>query len=275
MKHVALIATLLAGTAATPQWLTLPPTPTLPPATRSGYVPVNGVSIWYATFGSGAPVVLLHGGLGNANYWGLQIRALQSHYRVIVLDSRCHGRSTCSPQQIGYDVMASDVVGVLDSLHVRKAAIVGWSDGAIIGLDLAIHHPARVARLFAFAANSDPSAVMDLSTSPVFTDFERRAGREYAQLSPTPQNYATFLKNINHMWDTQPHFTAAQLGGITALTWVADADHEEAIKRENTDYMAAQIPGAGEIILPRVSHFAFLQDAATFDAAVLRFLAQP
>ena len=85
-----------------------------------------------------------------------------------MLDSRGHGRSTRTETPIGYDLMASDVLALMDK-RIPKAALVGWSDGAIIGLDIAIHHPERLTRLFAFAANSDPSGVKDVSQSPVFT----------------------------------------------------------------------------------------------------------
>ena len=253
----------------------LPPTPTLPKAERTGYAPVDGIRLWYAVFGHGSPVILLHGGLANANYWGLQVRALEGHYEVIVMDSRGHGRSTMGSAPIGYDLMASDVLGLMDYLHIPKAAIVGWSDGAIVGLDLAIHHPDRVTKLFAFAANSDPSGVKDVSKSPVFVAFMARAKREYEKLSPTPGNFAAFQKAVQNMWATQPHFTDAQLRSIRVPTWIVDADHDEAIKRENTDHMAKLIPGAGELILPRVSHFAFLQDPVMFNEALLHFLATP
>lgn len=262
----------VAAGAAVPQWLTLPPTPSLPKAVSSGYAPVDGIRIWYAQFGRGSPVILLHGGLANADYWGNQVRALEGRYRVIVMDSRGHGRSTRNAAPFGYDLMADDVLGLMNDLHVRKAAIVGWSDGAIIGLDLAIHHPARVTKLFAFAANSNPSGVKDVSKSPVFTRFIARARREYRRLSPTPHEFDSFLAQITRMWATQPHFTAAQLESITVPTWIVDADHDEAIKRSNTLFMADHIPGSGLLILPQVSHFAFLQDPKLFDAALVHFL---
>jgi alpha-beta hydrolase superfamily lysophospholipase len=110
------------GAAADPPWLTLPPTPTLPETTQSGGAAVNGIKIWYASFGEGDPVLLLHGGLANSTYWGYQVRALQSHYRVIVMDSRGHGRSTRNDQPYGYDLMADDVIGLMDFLTIPKAA---------------------------------------------------------------------------------------------------------------------------------------------------------
>jgi pimeloyl-ACP methyl ester carboxylesterase len=269
----ALIVGCASGSAmAAPQWMTLPPTPTLPEAVQSGRAPVNGIRIWYATFGHGEPVILLHGGLANANYWGNLVRALQGRYQVIVMDSRGHGRSSRDGIPYGYDLMATDVVGLMDYLKVRRAAVVGWSDGAIIGLDMAMKHPERVSRLFAFAANSDPSGVADIAGSPVFNAFIARAETEYARLSPTPKGYKSFLGQIEKMWEAQPKWTAADLRGIGTPTWIVDGDHDEAIKRENTEFMAANIAGAGLLLQPEVSHFSFLQDPAQFDADVLHFL---
>ena len=268
---VALVA-ISAPVRADPQWLTLPPTPALPKAERSGLAPVNGIKIWYAVFGAGEPVILLHGGLANANYWGHQVPALAKRYRVIVMDSRGHGRSTRNAEPYGYDLMADDVVGLMDFLKVHKAAIVGWSDGAILGLDIALRHPDRLTKLFSFAANSDPSGVADIDQSPVFNAFIARAEKEYAALSPTPKDYKAFLEQIEKMWATQPNWTAEQLHGITVPVWIVDADHDEAIKRENTEFMARSIPGAGLLIQPEVSHFSFLQDPQQFTGDILHFL---
>jgi pimeloyl-ACP methyl ester carboxylesterase len=268
---IALLFSLAAAHAA-PRWLTLPPTPTLPKATESGFAPINGIKIWYATFGHGEPVVMVHGGLANSNYWAHQVRALQDRYRVIVLDSRGHGRSSRDAQPYGYDLMASDVIALMDHLKIGKAAIVGWSDGAIIGLDIAMKHPDRVSKLFAFAANSDPSGVTDISKSDVFNAFIGRAGDEYKRLSPTPTEYSAFVDQIKQMWDTQPKWTAADLAKIKVPTWIVDGDRDEAIKRENTEFMAASIPNAGLLIQPQVTHFSFLQDPQQFSDDVLRFL---
>src|SRR5215471_20799499 len=257
---------------AEPQWLNLPPTPGLPSAAQSGCAEINGVKIWYAVFGHGQPVLLLHGGLANSNYWGNLVPALSNDYQVVVMDSRGHGRSSRSSEPLGYDLMASDVLALMDFLKIEKAALVGWSDGAIIGLDIAIHHPERLTKLFAFAANSDPDGVADISQSPVFNAYMARAEKEYEALSRTPDQYKSFLAQISKMWETQPNFTAEQLHGITVPTWIVDADHDEAIKRENTEFMANAIPNAGLLIQPWVSHFSFLQDPPQFTNDVLHFL---
>lgn len=276
VKFLACLAALLCSVAtarAEPQWLTLPPTPILPQPAESGLAPVNGIKIWYAAFGQGEPVILLHGGLANSNYWGKQVPVLAEKYRVIVMDSRGHGRSSRDGKPYGYELMAADVLALMDFLKIPKAAVVGWSDGAILGLEIAIHHPERLTRLFAFAANSDPSGVKDIARSPVFNAFIARAEKEYQLLSPTPDQYKPFLAEISKMWETQPNYTAEQLQAIKVPTWIVDADHDEAIKRENTEFMAAQIPDAGLLIQPEVSHFSFLQDPGQFTDDVLHFLA--
>ncbi len=277
MRRFAFVFGLLLVTFATvaraePPWLTLPPTPSLPTPGKSGYASVNGIKIWHAIFGRGTPVILLHGGLGNANYWGELVPDLTSRYRVVVMDSRGHGRSSRDARPFGYDLMASDVLALMDFLKIDKAAVIGWSDGAIIGLDIAIHHPERLSKLFAFAANSDPSGVKDVNQSPVFTSFIARARKEYERLSPTPTEYDSFLAQITKMWETQPNWTGDDLASINVPTWIVDADHDEAIKRENTLFMADHIPDSGLLIEPQVSHFAFLQNPQQFNADVLHFL---
>jgi pimeloyl-ACP methyl ester carboxylesterase len=261
--------------AAQPRWLQLPPTPTLPRAERSGYAPINGIKLWYAVFGQGEPVVFLHGGLANSDYWGLQVQPVARHYQAIVLDSRGHGRSTRDARPFGYDLMADDVVALLDFLKIGQAAVVGWSDGGIIGLDLAIRQPARVTEVFAFAANTDPSGVVDgVEKNPTFAAYIERAGREYRQHSATPGDYTAFVDAISKMWATQPNWTAQQLSAIKTPVLVVDGDHDEAIKRPHTEQIAARIPGAGLLILPDTSHFSFLQDPDQFTWHVLHFLAQ-
>ena len=160
------------------------------------------------------------------------------------MDSRGHGRSTRDAQPYGYDLMASDVLALMDFLKLPKADIVGWSDGGIIGLDIAMNHPDRIGKLFAFGANSNLAGLKDgFDKNPNFAAFIERAGKEYAQLSPTPDEYDAFLEQIGGMWSSQPNWTAEQLGRIKAPTVIADGEHDEAIRREHTEELAQGGPG--------------------------------
>jgi pimeloyl-ACP methyl ester carboxylesterase len=258
---------------AAERWETLPPTPAPIVADRAGHAQVNGIGIYYAIYGHGSPVIFLHGGLANTDYWGNQVAEVAAHHTVILMDSRGHGRSTRDARPYGYDLMADDVVALMDSLDIPKADIVGWSDGGILGIDLAMRHKDRVGKIFAFAANTVVSGVKDgVEKNPTFAGYIERAGREYKTLSATPGDYEAFVEQISRMWAEQPNWSDAQLKAIDTPILVVDGDHDEAIKRDHTEAIAATIPHAGLLILPNVSHFAFLQDPKQFNFAILHFL---
>ena len=279
-RVIALVAALafVVGGASSPTkratWQTLPRPIALPEASSAGYVAHDGARIFYRTFGQGEAVILLHGGLANSEYWGNQVPALRgAGYRAILIDSRGHGRSSRDGRPYTYELMASDVIAVMDALKVRRAAIVGWSDGAIIGLVMALKSPKRVTRVFAFAANMDPTGVDPTVTSnATFAKFGDEAGKAYARLSPTPHNFEAFHAAISRMWDTEPNYKASDLARIATPTAIVDGDHDEAVLRSHTEYLARTIPGAELMILPNVSHFAMLQDPQFFNRRMLSFL---
>jgi pimeloyl-ACP methyl ester carboxylesterase len=161
MRQLALAAFLaffaLPSNAAE-RWEILPPTPAPIATDRSGEAEANGIKIHYAIYGQGSPVIFLHGGLANTDYWGNQVPAVAAHHTVILMDSRGHGRSTRDARPYGYDLMADDVVALMDVLKIPKADVVGWSDGGILGVDLAMRHKERVGKVFAFAPTQSPLA---------------------------------------------------------------------------------------------------------------------
>lgn len=271
------IATVVSLPAlAADRWMEIPEPPAMPAPAATGYADVNGIKMYYATYGEGAPVLLIHGGLGNADIWANQVADLSKDHQVIVADSRGHGRSTRTEAPFGYELMASDYLALLDHLKIDKVDLVGWSDGGIIGLDLAMKHPDRLKHLFAHAANATVDGVKpSVATDPVFGAYIERMGGAYQKLSPTPTEYDAFVTQISHMWETEPAWTADQLKTITTPTLIVLGDHDEAITREHTDYLAQTIPTADEVILKDVSHFAMLQDPAGYTKAVRDFIDKP
>jgi pimeloyl-ACP methyl ester carboxylesterase len=267
-----LVLTALSALAAE-RWETLPSTPAPIATDRRGEAQVNGISIHYRIHGQGSPVIFLHGGLVNSDYWGARVLAVAAHHTVILMDSRGHGRSTRDARAYGYDLMADDVVALMDHLKIVKADIVGWSDGGILGIDLALRHKDRVGKVFAFAANTLTSGVKDnVEKNPTFAAYIERAGHEYESQSATPKEYNSFVDQISKMRAEQPNWSDAQLAAIDTEVVIVDGDHDEAIKREHSEHIAATIPHAGLLILPNSSHFAFLQDPRQFNFAILHFL---
>lgn len=269
MRALALALMIATPAAAEDVWMTVPDAPAMPAPAGTGMAPVNGIQMYYATYGAGSPILLIHGGLGHADLWANQVADLMTDHLVIVADSRGHGRSTRDAQPYGYDLMASDYVALLDHLKVDKVDLVGWSDGGIIGLDIAMKHPERLNRLFAHAANIttdgvDPSVAEDA----VFGAYIGKMAGDYAKMSPTPDQFDAFVAQISEMWATQPNWADADVAAITVPTTVVLGEHDEAITRAHTDKIAGLIPGATEVILPGTSHFAMLQDPAGYTAAI-------
>lgn len=256
------------------RWMSIPKPPAMPEAASSGMAEVNGIKMYYATYGAGDPVLLIHGGLGNADIWANQVADLMKDHLVIVADSRGHGRSTRTEEPFGYDLMASDYLALLDYLKIDKVDLVGWSDGGIIGLDIAMSHPERLDHLFAHAANITTDGVdPTVGEDPVFMGiYANWMGEEYAKLSPTPDQFDAFIAQISEMWAREPNWTDDQVKAITVPTAVVVGDHDEAILRPHTDKIAALIPGAKLVILPEASHFAMLQAPAEYTAAIRAFI---
>jgi pimeloyl-ACP methyl ester carboxylesterase len=256
----------------------------LPQAETQGHVAHDGARIWYASHGpakakpaqakTSNTVILLHGGLGHGGNWSHQVPALaEAGYRVVVIDSRGHGRSSRDARPYTYELMASDVIAVMDALEIGKAAFIGWSDGACIALVLAAQHPERSAGVFFFACNMDPSGTkpFDEGNALIGRCFSRHA-KDYAALSATPGDFENFVAAVSAMMKTEPNFTAAELAGIEVPVTIALGEYDEFIKPDHADYLAATIPGARRLALPGVSHFAPLQRPALFNATILDFL---
>lgn len=265
---------------------------------HAGFAHVDGVNIWYGIFNQrpadtaensgrddglqtasiqtdaappkrggtdGDTVILLHGGLGSSLDWRNQIPALVNDHRVIVIDSRGQGRSTRAGQPISYDLMMKDVIAVMDHLKIKKAAFAGWSDGGIIGLDIAIKHPERITRLFTYGANFNPDGLIPDPGGSFLTNLRIR-------LSSLFDEHAATVRDITAMWNSEPDFTPAELGSIHVPTMIAAGAHEEAIKPEHTRELAEMIPNAQLAILPHAGHAGLLEDPRDFNALLTGFL---
>lgn len=278
LASLALATPLGLPAQPSPPWATIPDVPPLPKPARADFVASGGARIYYAVFNrdGGSPVVLLHGGLASSDSWGFEVPRLTGRHEVIVIDSRGHGRSTLPAAPLGYGDMAADVIAVMDRLHVARASIVGLSDGGIIGLLLAIHHPERVDRLFVWGAtyntHADSDAPPDPATRGMGARFMAKMAANYRAVSPTPDGFPALRVALNRLYAAEPNLSAAELGGIRARTVVADGEHEQFIARSHTQELARLIPGARLVILPGVSHGGPQQDPDAFHRAVAELL---
>jgi pimeloyl-ACP methyl ester carboxylesterase len=235
---------------------------------------VNGTKIYFAQFGdAGPPVLMLHGGMGNSNYWAHQVVELSKQFAVTVMDTRGHGRSPVTSRAFSYGLFAQDAIALLDYLQIPAASIVGWSDGGVTGLELAMGRPDRVTKLFAFGANSTPAGMKPGGArAGVFPAYGARCRAEYAALSPNPEKWPQLMQGLTAMWRSEPNYPDRKLARIKAPTTIADGAYDEIIKVAHTRHMAGVIPGARLTILPNASHFAMLQDPVGFNHALMQFL---
>lgn len=247
--------------------------PALPDTEIWGAVDTDGASVWYAAFGTGPAVILLHGGLGHSGNWGYQVAPLvQSGRQVITIDSRGHGRSTHDGRPYDYGLMAADVLAVMDELSLREAALVGWSDGACTALIVADKAPERVRGVFFFACCMDPGGAREFVATPVIDRCFSRHRKDYTALSATPDQFDEFVQDVSLMMATEPNYTAEDLAKIAVPVTVALGDHDEFIKPEHAAYLQHSLPNAELITLADVSHFAPLQRPEQFNRELLGFL---
>jgi pimeloyl-ACP methyl ester carboxylesterase len=134
--------------------------------------------------------------------------------------------------------------------------------------------PPRVAGVFYFACNMDPSGVKPFEATPTLNRFFARHAKDYAELSATPENFKSVVEDVSLMGRTQPNYSAHELAKISVPVVIAESEHDEFIKREHAEYLARSIPNAEFALLNYVSHFAPLQRPKQFNATILEFVAK-
>lgn len=224
------------------------------------YASINGIKLYYETYGSGEPLILLHGNGGSINSFSKQIPFFEKHYQVIAIDSRLQGKSGGSPDSISYDMMASDFCALLDYLKIKSANVLGWSDGGIDGIIMAMNCPKKVNRLAISGANIVPD-----STAISYADI--LGMKDFVANNKTASKREIAL---NKMMIYQPNIPFASLKQIRCPVLVMAGDHDM-IKPEHTLKIFQSIPGASFCIFPDSNHGVCQQHPKLFNETVLTF----
>lgn len=219
----------------------------------------NGVKVYYEVYGEGKPVVLLHGNGGSIRGRAAFIEEFSKKYKVIAFDNRCHGKSDCPSGYLTYEQMADDVDAVLQHLGIDSTYIWGHSDGGIIGLLVAIHHPDKVKKLLASGANLRPdSTAVEPELFPLLQTMEKQAKVDSI-------HYKQFLLLVE-----QPHIPVTDLQKIKSDVLVMAGDRD-AIRVEHTLEIFKNIPGALLCILPGTTHFVYTDRTQWFKEILYDF----
>jgi pimeloyl-ACP methyl ester carboxylesterase len=269
---LSLVVSLSLVGCATETWETVPAVPALPPPDESGYAPVNDISMYYEIWNKDGddPILLLNGLIGGNQHWGYQVPVLMQNHKVIAAESRGNARTTTTQQPISRELMLSDYASLMDYLKIDKASVVGWSSGAVLGIEMAMAHPERIEKLFAFGARYNASGIIPNSdNNPIFSAVITDQIERSRNLSATPDQFDAALNQLLEM--AQADLKAEELGRITTPTVIAAGDHEETIPLEHTVQLSKMIPGAKLVLIPNVSHMGLWQDPVAFNNAMTEF----
>ncbi len=233
------------------------------------YVKTRGFSMYYETYGQGEPLLIIHGNGGSINNFMYQIPYFADRYKVIIADSRAQGKSTDTGDSLSYEMMTDDLNALLDTLHLDSCYVIGWSDGGINGLLLAIRHPEKVKKLAVTGANISPD---ESAIAPFAYRWAMNYNDSLKRLPQTPAVKQSL--KLAHLLSYEPHITVDQLHSIKCPSLVIGGDHD-VILPQHTMLIAQAIPRSYLWILPNSGHSTPIYYKDDFNKVVARFFATP
>ncbi len=240
------------------------------------YIDVAGMQTWHEVSGQGDPVVLLHGAFAGASSWFAQTPALVgAGYRVHVPERRGHAHTPDIPGPITYSVMADDTISYLDAAVGGPAHLIGWSDGAVVGLLVALRRPDLVNRLVLIGQYYNSSGKTPGGITEALDDADSEVMRflrdAYAAESPDGgDHFPVLYAKLIHMFNTEPEIDFSTLTGILAPTLVLQGDRDE-VSVEHSQALADTLPRGRLAVLPG-THMLPLETPDIVNALLLAFL---
>lgn len=234
------------------------------------YYDIRGFRMYAEVYGQGQPLLFIHGNGGSGRNFFKQVPYFLKKYKVIIADSRSQGRSADPGDSLTYEMMADDYAALLDAMKIDSAFVVGWSDGGINGLLLAIHHPKKVKKLAITGANlrpdntAVPQELLDM-IAPIYTALKNKPEKNEAE--------KTGYKLVR-MITEQPHIPVTDLQKISCPSLVIGGDHD-VIKVEHTLEIFNNIPKAYLWILPGSGHSTPIKYADEFNKKIEEFFKKP
>lgn len=230
------------------------------------YYNINGIRLYCEQYGVGEPLVLLHGNGGNIGAFDKNIAFFSKKFRVIAIDSRAQGKSVDTGDSLSFEMMADDVAALLDTLQIPSAYVVGWSDGGIVALVLAMKHPGKVKKLAATGANIfvDSTAF----TKESYNDMMRGYNENKDSVFPTQQrrnDWKVFLLDV-----FQPNYSFSDLHAVRCPSLIIAGDND-VISLQHTIDIYRHIPDAHLWIVPNSGHATLQEHAGEFNRVVSDF----
>jgi pimeloyl-ACP methyl ester carboxylesterase len=243
---------------------------------RDHLMTIDDVRIHYKVWGKGEPVLMLHGAMEYWKEWERQIPALAKEYKVIAVDTRGHGQSTFTDRELSYELFANDMLTLLAKLNIDSINVVGFGDGGIVGMIMAMKQPYRIHKLIAIGSNitADTNAVYRTVLDKVRNwDFDKMAF--YLQVkfkdNPNPKLLPQLARRMQKLLLTQPNLTYHDLEKIKCPTLIMAGDHDF-IKMEHTSYIYENLPDGYLSIIPAGTHYCNKEKYQLVNTTILDFL---
>ena len=249
------------------------------------FLKANGLNIYYEEYGSGKPLVFLHGGLGSSTGTRQFVPALSKHFRVITPDTRGHGRTDNPSGECSYRLLADDLAEMIQRLELDQPLVCGWSDGGQTALELGMHYPKLAKALvvgaawFKFSESyqeslrsmgvEGPGRVDDEQTERVFPEFVELLRTIHA---PGPDYWKDLLQQISIIWWQPLGYNARDFERIVVPTLILVGDRDQIVPVEEAAEMYRLIPNAELAIAPHMDHDFPFEDPEMFLALSLGFL---
>ena len=234
------------------------------------YYDIRGFKMYAETYGKGKPLLIIHGNGGSINNFIYQIPYFAKEYKVIIADSRAHGKSIDTGDSLTYEMMADDYAALLNAMKVDSVYVIGWSDGGINALLLALRHPEKVKKLAATGANLAPDTT---AVPQQIWDMVRPAYAALQEKKEKTTEEKTAFKLFRLLCE-QPHIPVADLQKISCPSLIIGGDHD-VIKEDHTFLIYKNIPHAYLWILPASGHSTPIMYKDEFNKIVDRFFKTP
>ncbi len=238
-------------------------------AKAGSYLKTRGLNMYYETYGKGEPLLIIHGNGGSINNFLYQIPYFSKSYKVILADSRAQGKSVDTHDSLSYEMMADDLNALLDTLRLDSCYVIGWSDGGINGLLLAMRHPDKVKKLAVTGANLWPDTT---AVDPFVYKWAMNYNDSLAKIKQTHE-----IKNkrkLAHLLSYEPHITSHQLHAIQCPALVIGGDHDVLLP-QHTLLIAQSIPKSYLWIIPNSGHSTPIYYKDQFNQTVSDFFKKP
>lgn len=228
------------------------------------FADVNGIKMYYETYGEGEPLLMLHGNGQSISAFMNQVDDFSKKYKVIIVDCRERGKSTYDKtKELTFDIQVEDLKQFLDQQNIKKVKILGWSDGGILAILMALKHPDLVDKIACSGANIFPEGVTDEE----FKDSKETLARLIRENKNGKNDVYIDLYNLDLKY---PNLKYEDLKAIQCPSLIMAGD-KDVIKTEHTVKIAESIPKGQLAIVPNSTHSVVVEKPELFNSLVMDF----